>query len=168
MIDEVLDHARGSVGRLSLVAEAVNWREFLRVVGYNGQMLAAKNRNQFSLRSNCDGPASLRFDEGRLRQVLDNLLSNAARHTRNGTISLDWAVRPAEGAGQWRLQVAVSDTGEGIPLADQERIFQPFERGGRSTRQGGKGMGMGLAVDPEAGVQLWGVVTASITEHCQR
>jgi two-component system OmpR family sensor kinase len=80
-------------------------------------------------------------DPARLRQVLDNLLTNAAVHTPAGTsVSLQ-----VTASGDWAV-VKVSDTGPGIPEADQARIFDRFYRVDDSrTRQRG-GSGLGLAV----------------------
>jgi two-component system, OmpR family, sensor kinase len=80
-------------------------------------------------------------DPTRLRQVLDNLLTNAAVHTPSGT-SVSVRVRSENG---WAV-VKVSDTGPGIPETDQARIFDRFYRVDDSrTRQRG-GSGLGLAV----------------------
>jgi two-component system OmpR family sensor kinase len=87
------------------------------------------------------GTVTMTADATRLRQVLDNLLTNAAVHTPPGTeVSLQ--VTDADG---WAV-VQVSDTGPGIPEADQARIFDRFYRVDDSrTRQRG-GSGLGLAV----------------------
>ncbi|MGE5516606.1 MAG: ATP-binding protein [Bacteroidota bacterium] len=146
MIDEILDHARGSVGKLKLRVEPVDWGRFLRGTEYNARILAARNGNTFSLHAGGVPIAGAQLDESRLRQVLDNLLSNAARHTKDGSIRLDCVAERLGSQGRLQLSFAVTDSGEGIPLADQERIFRPFERGQQATRRGGKGVGMGLTI----------------------
>ncbi|MEV6244098.1 HAMP domain-containing sensor histidine kinase [Lentzea sp. NPDC051838] len=84
---------------------------------------------------------TMRADATRLRQVLDNLLTNAAVHTPAGT-SVSLQVTASDG---WAV-IKVSDTGPGIPEADQARIFDRFYRVDNSrTRQRG-GSGLGLAV----------------------
>jgi two-component system OmpR family sensor kinase len=90
------------------------------------------------------GPASLelRLDPQRVRQVLDNLLTNAAVHTPAGTpVSL--AVSVAGGVAA----VRVSDAGPGIPPADRERVFDRFYRvdKARSRDRGGSGLGLAVA-----------------------
>ena len=145
MIDEILDHARGLGGKLSIQPDALDVPSFLQGVARNARLLAATNHNAFSLEVDGDALQAADLDEGRLRQILDNLLANAARHTRNGRIRLAF-VSEKQADGQWRLDFTVEDSGEGIPLADQERIFLPFERGNQNTRQGSKGTGMGLAI----------------------
>ncbi|MFI8947083.1 sensor histidine kinase [Streptomyces sp. NPDC053750] len=84
----------------------------------------------------------VRMDPQRIRQVLDNLLTNAAAHTPPGTkVSVTVSVT-ADAA-----RVAVADTGPGIPAADRERIFDRFYRvdKARSRDRGGSGLGLAVA-----------------------
>lgn len=149
LVDDVLDYARGQAGGLRIEPVAVALDGFLRGVERNARLLAARQGNHFELKLKSEGgtgPAldglALRLDPGRLRQVLDNLLANAARHTRAGRISLEVALLPLVGE-RLRLEFAVRDSGEGIAPADQQRIFEPFERAGHRDRQGA---GLGLAI----------------------
>ncbi|MFF7852835.1 ATP-binding protein [Streptomyces sp. NPDC007904] len=89
-----------------------------------------------------DGPLRLRLDPQRIRQVLDNLLTNAAVHTPPGTrVTVD--VRAADGAAR----VRVTDTGPGVPAEDRERVFDRFHRvdKARSRDRGGSGLGLAVA-----------------------
>ena len=156
LIDDLLDYARGLAGRLRIELVPIELHAFLRGVERNGRMLAARQGNRFELKlaqphRRLAGDIVLRLDGGRLRQVLDNLLGNAARYTRNGRIVLDVTLRPLFGESL-RIEFAVSDSGEGIAPADQKRIFQPFERAGRHDRQGA---GLGLAISRQL-VELMG------------
>ncbi|MFE9679957.1 sensor histidine kinase [Streptomyces sp. NPDC006285] len=88
------------------------------------------------------GPVRLRLDALRIRQVLDNLLTNAAVHTPAGT-EVSVAVSVASGAAV----VRVTDCGPGIPAADQDRVFDRFFRvdKARSRDRGGSGLGLAVA-----------------------
>lgn len=90
------------------------------------------------------GPGSLilRLDPQRIRQVLDNLLTNAAVHTPPGT-QVSVAVSRANGTAQ----VRIADTGPGIPPDDRERVFDRFYRvdKARSRDRGGSGLGLAVA-----------------------
>ncbi len=82
------------------------------------------------------------LDQARMRQALDNLVSNALRFTpAGGTITLTAA--PLADSG---LQIAVSDTGSGIPAADLPYVFDRFYRGDRSRQEGHGESGLGLAI----------------------
>lgn len=85
----------------------------------------------------------LRLDPDRLMQVLVNLLTNAARHTGEGEVTLS-AGRLASG----RMEFRVADTGPGIPEAERERIFDKFYQTRRddTTRRDRRGTGLGLAI----------------------
>ena len=144
MIDEILDYSRGVAGHLPIENARLNWPQFLRNLAHNAQVLADKNANQFTMRNTADAIGHVVTDGKRLRQVLDNLLTNASKHTRDGSLHLDCAAQ--EHNGQWKLSFAVTDSGEGIALADQKRIFLPFERGTNRTQAQDKGIGMGLAI----------------------
>ncbi|MFD5074334.1 sensor histidine kinase [Streptomyces sp. NPDC058371] len=91
-----------------------------------------------------DGPDTLklRLDPQRIRQVLDNLLTNAAVHTPSGT-DVSVAVSVADD----RALIRVTDAGPGIPAADRERVFDRFYRvdKARSRDRGGSGLGLAVA-----------------------
>jgi len=144
MIDEILDYSRGVAGHLPIENTRLNWPHFLLSLAHNAQVLADKNTNRFAMTNTAGTPSHVVTDGKRLRQVLDNLLTNASKHTRDGSIHLDCAAH--EHNGQWKLSFAVTDSGEGIALADQKRIFLPFERGINRTQTQDKGIGMGLAI----------------------
>ena len=166
LIDEILDYAKGTAGALRLQSEPVELTLYLHEIDSTAQLLAARNRNKFELTlrpgsEKVDGIV-LEFDGGRLRQVLDNLIVNAARHTRDGTIALDYAL-VSDRDGAYSLSFALKDTGDGISLADQERIFRPFERVGRAEQYGGKGAGMGLAIARQLVELMGGRLTVDST-----
>jgi two-component system sensor histidine kinase BaeS len=87
-------------------------------------------------------PMAITADARRLDQVLGNLVANALRHTPSqGTVTLGARATPD------RVQITVSDTGEGIPPEDLDHIFDRFWRGDRSRSRGsGAGSGLGLAI----------------------
>jgi signal transduction histidine kinase/DNA-binding NarL/FixJ family response regulator len=171
MIDEVLDYSRGVAGRLVIQAEPVNWAAFMNAVKQSAYLLAERNGNTFLLNVQGLQVAGLRLDEERLRQVLDNLLANAARHTHNSWIALDCTIGQGShtdetGQKTVRLDFVVSDGGEGIAPEDQQRIFLPFERGAsqrRRTDRADKGAGMGLAIARQLVEAMGGRLTVKST-----
>jgi two-component system sensor histidine kinase BaeS len=89
-----------------------------------------------------DIPAELptiTIDADRINQVLGNLLNNAIKYTSRGTIAVSAGLQGDQ------LWIRVDDTGPGIPVEEQENIFQPFYRG-QSSRRFPQGLGLGLAI----------------------
>jgi two-component system sensor histidine kinase BaeS len=102
---------------------------------------AARDHGGVELR--CDAGESLMVeaDEGRIAQVMRNLLDNALRHTETGTVTVSCA-RDGD-----RARVEVRDTGEGIPEADLPYVFERFYRadGARARDTGGSGIGLAVS-----------------------
>ena len=145
MIDEILDYARDEAGRLPLRLEPVDWEGLAQALEQNGRILAQTKGHRFVMQVTGDSIDSLCLDAQRLRQVLDNLLDNAARYTQHGQVELTCTakrLKPDDGLETIQLTFVVADNGPGIPLVDQERVFLPFQRGAPDSR----GVGLGLAI----------------------
>ena len=101
------------------------------------------------------GPLLVRGDEGKLRQVLINLLANAVKFTERGSVTLrvrtDFASSLEEGSeGRgWNASLPICfeviDTGPGIAPELQARLFQPFQQGSEGLKKGGTGLGLALS-----------------------
>ncbi|WEK57092.1 MAG: ATP-binding protein [Candidatus Brevundimonas phytovorans] len=90
-------------------------------------------------------PEVLTGDAGRLRQVMLNFLSNAVKFTGKGGVTLRVGGAP-DAEGRWRLRVAVTDTGIGIPAEKIEQLFERFTQADASTTRVYGGTGLGLAI----------------------
>jgi CheY-like chemotaxis protein len=99
-------------------------------------------------------PATVVADEGRLKQVLINLAGNAIKFTARGHVRMQVQRLARQGSDRVSLRFSVEDTGCGIPLREQDRIFQPFEQSG-DYRERATGTGLGLAIS-KAIVSLMG------------
>ncbi len=105
-----------------------------------------------------DQPLYVQADAFRVAQVLRNLLGNAARHTREGSITVR-----VERVDDW-VRVAVEDTGEGIPAADLPRIFERFYRADSARAASTGGTGLGLSISKHVVEDQGGAVFAASTE----
>lgn len=139
LIADVLDLASSQAGELRLVKEPLHLGDVLTKV----IALAEPMARERGLAWESDIPAELPVvlgDRTRLQQVALNLVSNAIKFTEQGAVSL-WVE-----VGRKHVMVAVSDTGMGVPVAEQEIIFDEFRQSERATRRGYGGMGLGLAI----------------------
>jgi signal transduction histidine kinase len=137
LINDILDLATIEAGYLRLDFDEVDLHSLLESV-YNLGFERARNRG-IELVLDCAPDIGLQTaDELRLKQALFNLLSNAVKFTPEGGRVTMSARRREDG-----VELSVADTGVGIAEADQDRIFESFERGG-GGRQSGAGLGLSL------------------------
>lgn len=145
LIDELLDAARAEIGQLEVAATPLAFRPWLAEMVEVARLQAEAAGNGFSLEEHGVVPEYVSIDSRRLRQVLDNLFSNANRHTRDGRIALRYRGERLD--GQVRLFFEVEDSGGGIAAGDLARIFEPFVRGANQPAEGSRaGVGLGLAI----------------------
>ncbi len=104
-----------------------------------------------------DLPQALRGDALRLSQVLVNLLSNAVKFTSRGSVVLRCDVL-AQAGSEWTIRFSVRDTGVGISIEAQERLFSPFEQADGSTTRRFGGTGLGLSIARELAQLMSGAV----------
>ncbi|MBK8261088.1 MAG: PAS domain-containing protein [Nannocystis sp.] len=143
LIDDILDLSKIEAGRLDLSIAPIDVTELITEVRATALPLAARQGNTFEVHLEPELGAII-GDRTRLRQILLNLLSNAAKYTEGGAIHL--SVRRRREAGRDWLVFEVRDTGVGISPEALSRLFGAFERGDRSTRRRYRGTGLGLAI----------------------
>jgi PAS domain S-box-containing protein len=138
LISDILDLSKIEAGRMELAMETLSVQDAFAEVVSVMQPLA--DRKSHGLTSSCEPGLAVRADATRLKQVLMNLLGNAIKFTPSGG-RIELAARMDGG----NICMEVRDTGPGIPLDEQERIFEAFYR----LRESGKkteGTGLGLAI----------------------
>ncbi len=140
LIDGLLDLARIEAGRLRLDPAPLPFQEFLSELARMVQPQAEGKGLAFRFETQGRVPAWVQADAKRLRQILINLLGNAVRFTNRGAVVLRVDCRHEV------VRFEVEDTGIGIAPQDQERIFQPFERGSAGRRASESGTGLGLTI----------------------
>jgi len=145
LISDLLDHSRLEAGKLELVRAPYNLRDLLGELADISTVQCEDLGLTFSLRVENELPDPVVGDEGRLRQVLLNLLGNAIKYTREGGVTL--AVRAGETAAE-RVKVGfrITDTGIGITPAQQELLFQPYSQAAAGVAAGSGSSGLGLAI----------------------
>jgi signal transduction histidine kinase len=141
LINDILDLSKVESGKMDLEASEIPLERILRDSFTMVKEKALKHRISLTCRFQ-EIPAAIRADERKLKQILYNLLSNAVKFTPDGG-RVELESRGMDGQG---VEITVSDTGIGLPEADLERIFQPFEQGDNSTGRKYQGTGLGLAL----------------------
>ncbi|HEY4316740.1 MAG TPA: response regulator [Herbaspirillum sp.] len=147
LINDILDISKVEAGKLDLVPESVPVPRMLDALRMTFAPQAAQKQLNFRIVIDEDAPASLYTDRQRLEQILRNLMSNAIKFTEQGDITL--TVSRAQGVDGGGISFAVRDSGIGIPLHQQERIFEAFQQadGTTSRRFGGTGLGLSISRD---------------------
>ncbi len=161
IINDILDLSRIEAGRFEPRRKPFQLRAALDLVLGPMTMIAEEKGLALALDVSPHIPSWLVGDEGRLRQVLTNLLSNALKFTERGRIELH-VVREPDDPGRpeaERLHFSVIDTGIGIPDARQQAIFESFAHGDASVHAKYGGAGLGLTISKELvermGGRIW-------------
>jgi PAS domain S-box-containing protein len=148
LINDILDLSKIEAGKMDLYLEPFAVGTLIEEVATTVQPLVEKNANRLEVRCGPDAGA-MHADLTKVRQMLLNLLSNACKFTRNGTITLAVArEQGAEGpgAGGDRILLRVTDTGIGMTPAQMERLFEAFAQADVATASKYGGTGLGLAI----------------------
>lgn len=144
LIDEMLEFSRGELEQMQLTLAPGYLYGFLKEVADEAGFLAARQGNTFEAVLADDLPPLVEADFKRLRQVLMNLLANAAKFTRNGQIRFEVSAGPGATADTVELRFSVTDTGIGIDPQEFEQLLQPFRRGRNAQRYEGSGLGLSI------------------------
>jgi len=139
LINDVLDLSKIEAGQLTLTLAEYSMKEVTDAVVAAVEALATEKGLRLVVDMAPDLPTG-RGDQRRLAQVLLNLVGNAIKFTEKGQVT----IRVGTAAGLFTM--AVSDTGPGIAVSDQERIFEEFQQADTSTTRPKGGTGLGLAI----------------------
>ena len=143
LINDVLEMSKIEAGRATLTVEEVDIHSLLRDLDVMFRLRTEEKGLKFGIESAGEVPRYASVDEGKLRQILVNLVGNAVKFTASGGILV--RVRASAEPGGLLLLVDVEDTGPGLSEADLHRLFHLFEQA-RAGREAGSGTGLGLAI----------------------
>ncbi len=145
VIDDILDYSKIEAGKLDLERAPFSLRDCVE----GALDIVAPRAWEKEIELGClideDAPSGIVGDEARLRQVLLNLLSNAVKFTDRGEVMV-LVHADATGAGAYRVDLAVRDTGIGIPADRMDQLFTSFSQVDASTTRRFGGTGLGLAI----------------------
>ncbi|WP_425343045.1 transporter substrate-binding domain-containing protein [Pseudomonas viciae] len=145
LIGDILDIARIESGKLSLAPERANLRALIESLARIFEGLARQKYLRLQLDLDAASDRDVLIDPLRFKQVVSNLLSNAIKFTDQGEVRL---IVRAQARDNERLGVClrVEDTGCGISLEDQRRLFSPFTQASHNTQSARSGSGLGLVI----------------------
>ena len=162
LLDDLLDHSKLEAGRMSIEEIPFDLRRLVRdTIGFWRPEAQARG-----LRLRLDGarhlPRWVASDPTRIRQVLNNLFSNALKFTDEGCVSLGVQAAPA-GDGV-ALTLTVSDTGAGMSDAQAERLFRPFGQADAAIARTHGGTGLGLTISRDLARLMGGDLSVASVE----
>jgi len=156
LINDVLDLSKIEAGKMDLFIEPVDIEILLSEVTSTIQPLVEKNANRLEIeRPNVLG--EMQTDMTKLRQMLLNLLSNAAKFTEKGIICLDINHQTRTDSDDW-VTFCVADDGIGMTEEQQQKLFRPFTQADTSTTRRYGGTGLGLTITKQFSEMMGGTL----------
>ena len=157
LVNDLLDLSKIEAGKMDLYIERFEVAALVEEVEATVKPLIAKNDNRLDVRMAPVG--AMMADLTKTRQILFNLLSNAAKFTQAGVITLEVKPQTIDGA-PWVL-FKVSDTGIGMSADQIGKLFQPFSQADATTTRNYGGTGLGLALTRRLAQMMGGDITVS-------
>ena len=155
LINDILDLSKIEAGKMDLFLESIDVAVLLADVSATVQPLMAKNGNVFDVRYGPD-LGMTHSDQTKVRQILLNLLSNAAKFTKQGRVVL--AARRSTRGDDDCFEFEVSDTGIGMTTEQMAKLYSAFSQADASTTRNYGGTGLGLAITKHFCLMLGGDV----------
>ena len=157
LINDILDLSKIEAGKMDLHIEEFEFEKHLTQIEATGKPLVEKNGNQFILDNNVS-IKKLRNDQTKLRQILFNMLSNAAKFTKKGAVTL--RINTFED----NIKFAVTDTGIGMNDEQLGKIFDEFTQAKSSTSKDYGGTGLGLPISKKMTEMMGGIMEVESEE----
>jgi len=153
LVNDLLDLSKAAAGRLEVHATDVDLEGVLEELRPMAAALVAQRQNQLEI--DAESEVVIRGDPVRVRQILLNLTSNAAKFTEQGKVGI--RVLPQNN----RVSIEISDTGIGMDTEQQAQLFQPFVQVHQSDHARYGGTGLGLSLSRELARLMGGDITVS-------
>jgi signal transduction histidine kinase/DNA-binding response OmpR family regulator/methyl-accepting chemotaxis protein len=174
LINEILDLSKVEAGKIEIQIEEILLANLMKTVEQKFRHVAEDKGLTFHLNLADDIPPALQTDGQRLKQIINNLLSNAFKFTSKGEIKVTancpFVIPPLIGATKTQLEpnktiaITVADTGIGIPKDKQQVIFEAFQQADGTTSRSYGGTGLGLSISRQLARLLGGELTLESEE----
>ncbi len=147
IFNDIMELSKIDSGRMQIMVSSVRLQSIINEVEGQFKELALEKDLRFRCRIAPHLPTVFILDGLRLKQILQNFVSNALKFTASGYVDLTVDGEPtSENAGCFNLRFSVQDSGIGIPIADQEKIFELFQQREESISKQYGGVGLGLTL----------------------
>ena len=163
ILNDILDLSKIEAGRLDISPVTGDLRHKLSRVKKLHEPTALERGIALKMIVAPNVPARLRFDPVRVRQCVDNLISNAIKFSENGEVIVAVDAVPI-GTTRYEITIHIADTGCGIPANKLERIFETFEQADGSTTRRFGGTGLGLPITRQLARLMGGDITVASKE----
>ena len=158
LINDILDMSKIESGKMEIVPvqyeTGAMFSDLVNIIWIR----AYEKKLEFKIDIDEDIPSMLYGDEVRIKQVLTNILSNAVKYTKKGSVTLS-AQSEKIHSNRVRLRISVSDTGMGIRKEDIDNLFHSFSRVDEEKNRGVEGTGLGLAISKQLTEMMGGKIT---------
>jgi len=157
LINDILDLSKIEAGKMELHVEEFDFENHLKQIEATAKPLVEKNGNEFVIEKPED-LGKLTNDQTKLRQILFNMISNAAKFTKKGTVTL--------GITKYneKVRFAVTDTGIGMNAEQLGKVFEEFTQAESSTSKDYGGTGLGLPISKKMTKMMGGVMEVESEE----
>lgn len=158
IINDILDFSKIEAGKIEIIKSDYNLCKTIKEVKDLIEIKALEKNLKFVVNVDSNLPKLINGDENRIRQIVINILNNAVKYTREGSVTLNVKYLADEKDG-FRLIISVEDTGIGIKPEDLHRLFDSFSRLEAQKNKGIEGTGLGLAITKKLVEIMQGSIT---------
>ncbi len=148
IINDILDISKIEAGKMELVEDVYELRPLLKDIRLMMENRIGDKPVKLIYDIDKELPAYIYGDSLRIRQIIINLLNNAVKFTERGHVKLTVKLK-SKIAEELKIYVAVSDTGQGIPEEDLQKLFKAFEQADTKKNKGKEGTGLGLSISSQ-------------------
>ncbi len=156
LVNDILDFSKIDAGKLDIIEVDYHLPTMLSDVLQGNQEKAKQKGLELTLNVDDALPVRLRGDDIRIRQVINNLVSNAIKYTEKGSVEI--LVDSVDKNKSFHLRVRVSDTGIGIKKEDIDKLFDAFQRMETKRNRNVEGAGLGLSITKQLVEQMKGTI----------
>jgi signal transduction histidine kinase len=161
VINDILEYSKLMAGKVELHPQAFNLKDLLAEIETLFDDQARKKNLIFTIMILPEVPLWLWGDSIRLQQILTNLLANAFKFTEHGQVRLEVSTKEDKAPGRVQLYFVISDTGIGIDVEDQKKLFESFSQLNNKSRHRYGGSGLGLSICKQFVEMMGGSISVS-------